>query len=102
MRKHVGPCFRTAFPTKSLSRILIDSEPLLHNDGAKRAFADYGISPIADWPKYSPDLNPQENVWSWAEKALRRQEKRSDTFAIFCRKLIRVARRYPSQESLIP
>ena len=38
---------------------------------------------------------------SWAEKALRRQDKRSDTFATFCRKLLRVARRYPSQESLI-
>ena len=38
----------------------------------------------------------------WAEKALRRQDKRSDTFATFCRKLLRVARRYPSQESLIP
>ena len=51
---------------------------------------------------YSPDLNPQENVWSWAEKSLRRTEKKSDTFAIFCRKLLRVVRRYPSAEALIP
>ena len=53
-------------------RIRIDSERLLHTEEAKRAFADYGIKPMHGWPKYSPDLNPQENVWSWAEKALRK------------------------------
>ena len=99
---HVGPFCRTAFPTRSHFRVLIDREPLLHTDEAKLAFAQFGISAMADWPKYSPDLNPQENVWSWAEKSLRRTEKKSDTFAIFCRKLLRVVRRYPSAEALIP
>ena len=102
VRKHVGPFFRRAFPTRSHFRVLIDREPLLHTDEAKLAFAQFGISAMADWPKYSPDLNPQENVWSWAEKSLRRTEKKSDTFAIFCRKLLRVVRRYPSAEALIP
>ena len=94
--------FRKAFPDRMHFRILIDSERLLHMDEAKRAFADYGITPMPGWPKYSPDLNPQENVWSWAEKALRKKEQKSDTFTIFCRKLLRVARRYPSAASLIP
>ena len=75
---------------------------MLHTDEAKLAFAQFGISAMADWPKYSPDPNPQENVWSWAEKSLRRTEKKSDTFAIFCRKLPRVVRRYPSAEALTP
>ena len=65
-------------------------------------WSSFGICPMADWPKYSPDMNPQENVWSWTEKALRREEQKSDTFTTFCRKLLRVARRYPSAESLIP
>ena len=46
-------------------------------------------------------MNPQENVWGWAEQALRKEEKRSDSFATFCSKLLRVARRYPSAECLI-
>ena len=35
-------------------------------------------------------------------QALRREEQKSDTFPTFCRKLLRVARRYPSPECLIP
>ena len=50
----------------------------------------------------SPDLNPQENVWSWVEEALRKEEKRSDTFDTFCRKMLVVSRRYPSGSALIP
>ena len=67
-----------------------------------RVQASNGITPMPGWHKYSPDLNPQESVWSWAEKALRKKEQKSDTFTIFCRKLLRVARRYPSAASLIP
>ena len=29
---------------------------------------------LAGWPKYSPELNPQENVWPKAENALRDKE----------------------------
>ena len=98
----MGAIPRHAFPDRNHIRILIDSERLLHTDEAKRAFAEFGISPMPDWPQYSPDMNPQENVWSWAEKALRREEQKSDTFPTFCRRLLRVARRYPSAKSLIP
>ena len=81
---------------------MIDSEPLLHTGVARAAFAQFGLQPMAAWPKYSPDLNPQENVWSWVEQALRREERMSDTFAVFTRKLLRVSKRYPSAATLIP
>ena len=102
VRRYVGPFLRRAFPDRRRFRILIDGEPLLHTDEAKRAFAEFGIMAVPDRPKYSPDLNPKENVWSWAEKALRKEEQKSDSFAVFCHNLLRVVRRYPSAESLIP
>ena len=67
----------------------------------KQALAEFGIKAMENWPKYSPDLNPQENVWSWAEKALRMQENRADTLEDFFRKLLRVASRYPSADALV-
>ena len=65
-------------------------------------FAEFGLQTMASWPKYSPDINPQENVWSWVEQALRKEEQRSDTLAVFCRKLLHVAKRYPGAAALIP
>ena len=57
---------------------------------------------LPGWPSYSPDLNPQENVWSWIEEALREKERATDSFAVFVQKLLAVARRYPGAEALIP
>ena len=101
VRKRVGPFFRAAFPGHANIRVLMDREPLLHTDEAKAALAEFGIKAMENWPKYSPDLNPQENVWSWAEKALRMQENRADTLEDFFRKLLRVASRYPSADALV-
>ena len=67
---------------------------MLHTSVAKAALAEFGLQPMTAWPKYSPDLNPQENVWSWVEQALRKEEKKSDTFADFCRRLLCVSKRY--------
>ncbi len=47
-------------------------------------------------------LDPQENVWSWVESELRRQEERSDSLEDFRKKLLKVARRYPHADMLIP
>ena len=69
---------------------------------AKAADAEFGVQVLPGWPKYSPDLNPQENVWSWVEQELRKEEKRSDTFDTFCRKMLIVSRRYPAGSALIP
>ena len=46
-------------------------------------------------------MNPQENGWSWLEKAVRDDEQKSDTYAVFCRRLLRVAQRYPGAAGLI-
>ena len=80
----------------------MDNEPLLHTGAAKAALAEFGLLAMDAWPKYSPDLNPQENVWSWVEQALWREEQKSDTFAVFCAKLLRVSKRYPGAGALIP
>ena len=101
IRRRVGPFFKAAFPDKERIRVLLDSEALLHAPPAKAAMAEFGIEVMPDWPKYSPDLNPQENVWGWAERMLRQEEERSDSFPDFCRRVLRVARRYPA-DNLIP
>ena len=36
------------------------------------------------------------------EQALRREEQKSDTFTIFCSKLLRVSKRYLGASALIP
>ena len=81
---------------------MLDSEPPLHTSVAAVAFAEFGLEPMAEWPKYSPDLHPHENVWSWVEQELRKEERTSDTLPVFCRKLLRVAKRCPSAAALIP
>ena len=102
IRQRVGPFFRSSFPGRASIRILIDGEPLFHTDLAQAAYAEFGMQVLPGWPKYSPDLNPQENVWSWVEQELRKEEKRADTFETFCKKMIMASRRYPAGSALIP
>ena len=94
--------FRETFPNRATIWILVDGELALHTVAAKAAYAEFGLQVLPDWPKFSPDLNPQENVWSWVEEHLRRAEERSDSFETFCRKMLLVARQYPGGAALIP
>ena len=83
MIPRVAGFLQAEFPDMTSHTILLDGEPLLHTDEAKTKMASNGLRVLPDWPAHSPDLNPQENVWSWAKKELRRAERKSDTFAVF-------------------
>ena len=71
---------------------------------AKAAMAEASIEVLPGWPSYSPDLNLQENVWSWAEDRLRDIEKDSDTFGDFQMKVMRAVSECPTESGakLIP
>ena len=45
---------------------------------------------------------PQENVWAWVEDRLRKVEKKQDTFSVFKRRIVELAKAYPNKEALIP
>ena len=82
VRTKLLPFLKKAYPGKTSFQILLDSEPLLHKPVAKRALRAANISVLPNWPKYSPDLNPQEHVWSWAEEKLRSWKMESKTLKV--------------------
>jgi len=102
LRTKVYPFLKKTFPHRDEFQMLLDGERLLHGAAAKVVMAEKGIDFLPDWPKYSPDLNPQENVWAWAEKDLRKKEKDEDTFETFQQRVLKAVRAYPSGQKLIP
>ena len=104
IRNRLGPFLRANFPGRRTFQVLLDGEVLLHGPSAKAAMAEFGITVLPGWPSYSPDLNPQENVWSWAEDKLRDIELDSDGFGDFQIKVMRAVCAYPieSGAKLVP
>ena len=100
----LSPFLRSQFPGRRSFQILLDGEALLHAPAAKAAMAAAGITVLPGWPSYSPDLNPQENVWSWAEDRLRDIELDTDDFGQFQIKVMRAVNDYPLESGvkLIP
>ena len=102
VRKKLGPFMAAAFPDHSKRMLLLGGEKLSHTENAKAALQEAGIRVLPDWPPYSLDLNPQENVWPWLETKLRESEQATDDFPKFLQRLKMVAQRYPHPENLIP
>ena len=104
VKKRVGPFLKRSFPRLSAYRIILDSEPILHAPVAKAAYREWNITVEPHWPKYSPDLNPQENVWPWAENCLRDELEYDarDTFDDFQRNAVLAVKMYESPGKLVP
>ena len=92
---------KKAFPNKRAYQILLDGEQLLHAPVARAAMKEVGLAVLPSWPKYSPDLNPQENVWAWAEERLREKEADGDSFETFKKRVVTACRAYPHAGKLV-
>lgn len=101
IRQKLAPFLKKTFPNLDSYQILLDGEQLLHGPAAKKAMKDTGITCLPGWPKYSPDLNPQENVWSWAEPELRKLESKRDSFSAWQQKCLKAVNSYPSKDKLV-
>lgn len=102
VRGPVSAFLKACLPNKRICQVLLDGESILHTAEAKIAMKEHGVRILPRWPSHSPDLNPQENVWAWAEKDLRRAEKKEDTFTTFKWRVAHVSKRYPNSAALVP
>ena len=101
IKKKVVPFLKRVFPNRATFTILLDGEALLHGPEAKVAMQAGGITVFPKWPGYSPDLNPQENVWAWTEPDLRKSENLRDTFETFQGRLLKTCKAYPHGHKFI-
>ena len=101
VKKKLVPFLKRAFPNLDSYHILLDGEKSLHAHYAKVALRNGGVTLENAWPSYSPDLNPQEHVWAWAEKELRRMETGRDSFATWQKKVLKAVSKYPAKAKLV-
>lgn len=104
VEKKVGPFLRRAFPDHSNIVLLLDGEKVLRAPVVKKAYKEFNITLLPGWPASSPELNPQENVWPWAEDHLREELEadRTDTFEDFQRNIKKAVLAYDSSSKLVP
>ena len=103
VKNKVLPFLKSAFPGRQSFQLLLDGEKVLRGPAAQREFAAASVkSKMKDWPASSPDLNPQEHVWSWVEPHLRKLENETDgTFERFQTVCVKAVQDYPSSIKLI-
>ena len=101
IRTKLAPWLRRIFPEKRSFRILLDGEKVLHAPQAKAAYRAAGIVVESGWPGHSPDLNPQENVWSKTEPILRKRETGKESFETWKTLLIPAVTSYETPEKLV-
>ena len=99
LKNKVVPFLKRQFPKRKLIRVLLDGEKLLRAPAPKAVMESNGLEFLADWPPRSPDLNPQENVWSWAERNLRAEEPLHEPYEDFEPRLLKVHHKLSRQKS---
>ena len=102
VRRKIKPFLKKVFPRKASWQILLDGEKIFRSPVAKTALAETNVKVFPNWPPYSPDLNPQENVWPWAENKLRQIEGKNSSFDDFAEKCVKAVGAYPDGKKLIP
>ena len=98
----MAPFLAASFPSRATYTLLLDGETIMRTEEAKKAMQACGVRRLPGWPAHSPDLNPQENVWAWTEKHLRKAEKSTDTLTVFKRRIMDSSNRYEGKEKLVP
>ena len=101
VRNQAGPWLQGVYSDHAEIKILIDGEKIMRTPEAKAALHHFGTTRLS-WPTYSPDLNPQENLWARAEVVLRKSERIADTFDTFKRRVLDACESYSGAEKLIP
>ena len=101
VKSKVAPFLKRSFPNKSSFTILLDGEKIMHAPPGKAVMKAAGISVLPGWPPHSPELNPQEHVWTQAEPKLRELETGKDSFEAWKPKVLKAVALYPSPEKLV-